>query len=91
MLLERRVFDEAGLLRGASVRPPRPRQGQRARQEPERDGGQQGDDPGDEVAQPPGPHPAGVSGGDGDALCGGGSSRFTSPQRPFFSTCFVKL
>lgn len=79
MLLERRVFDEAGLLWSEPVRPPRPRHGQGTRQEPERDGGQQGDDPGDEVAQPPGSHPAGVCRGDGDALCGS-SGRTMSPQ-----------
>lgn len=42
---------------------------QRARQEPEGDGRQQGDDPGYEVAQPPGPHPASVCRGDADAIC----------------------
>lgn len=76
MLLERRVFR----------RPPWPGQGQGARQEPEGDGGQQGDDPGDEVAQPPGPHPAGVCRGDGDALCGS-SGRLISPQ--FTSVNFI--
>lgn len=72
VLLGRRVFDEARLLGRALLRPPRPGQGQGAGQKPERDGGQQGDDPCDEVAQPPGPHPASVCRGDGDALCVGG-------------------
>lgn len=42
---------------------------QRARKEPKGDGRQQGDDPGYEVAQPPGPHPSSICWGDGDAIC----------------------
>lgn len=42
---------------------------QRTRQKPKGNGRQQGDEPGYEVAQPPGPHPSSVCRGDGDAIC----------------------
>lgn len=92
VFLERRVFDEARLLGGALLRPPRPGQGQGAGQKPERDGSQQGDDPCDEVAQPPGPHPASVCWGDGDALCVGGGQMMRFKSVPTsYRECFIHI
>lgn len=92
MLLERRAFDEARLLGRALLRPPRPGQRQGAGQKPERDGGQQGDDPCDEVAQPPGPHPASVCRGDGDALCVGGGRMMRFKSVPTsYRECFIHI
>lgn len=70
VLQVRGVFDKPDLFRGA------PRvvffhgHGQRLGQEPEGNRGHEGDDAGDDVAQPPGPDPAGVVRGDGHSLCG---------------------
>ena len=69
VLQKRRVFNETCLLRRALLWAPGPRHGQGTGQKPERDGRQEGDDPGYEVAQPPGPHPAGICWGDGDSFC----------------------
>lgn len=71
VLQERRVFNETCLLWCALFWGLRPGHGQGARQKPEWDGSQQGDDPSYEVAQPPGPHPASVCWGDGDTFCVG--------------------
>ena len=73
MLQKRRVFNETCLLWCALLWAPGPRYGQRAGQKPEWNGREQGDDPGYEVAQPPGPHPAGICWGDGDGFCVGGT------------------
>lgn len=62
------VFDETCLLWRALLRAPGPRHGQGAGQKPEWDGREQGDDPSYEVAQPPGPHPAGICWGDCDGF-----------------------
>lgn len=69
MLQKRRVFNETCLLWCALLWAPWPRHGQGTGQKPERDGRQEGDDPGYEIAQPPGPHPAGICWGDGDSFC----------------------
>lgn len=69
MLEKRRVFNESRLLRGALVWALGPRSRQGAGQEPKWDGRQEGNDPSYEVAQPPGPHPAGICWGDGDGFC----------------------
>lgn len=64
------VFDKPDLFRGAPRVVFFHRHGQRLGQEPEGNSGHEGDDAGDDVAQPPGPDPAGVVRGDGHSLCG---------------------
>lgn len=65
----RRVCDDAGLFSCGVPREPEVCwHGQRLGQEPERDGREQGDGSCYDEAQPPGPHPAGISRGDRDAV-----------------------
>lgn len=75
MLQKRRAFNETCLLWCALSWALAPRHGQGAGQKPEWDGREQGDGPSYEVAQPPGPHPAGVCRGYGDSFCVGGYRR----------------
>lgn len=65
------IFQEARLLQGALVASPVLRGWQSPGQEPEGHSGGQGDDPCDQVAQPPGAHPPCITGCDCDGLCEG--------------------
>lgn len=69
MLHGRGIFNKPGLLRRAAGVVFIHRHRQRFGQEPEGDGRHEGDGAGDEVSQPPSPHPAGVARGDGHRLC----------------------
>lgn len=55
-----RVLDEANVVRAAAQVVFHHRNGQRLGQEPERNSRNEGDDAGNDVAEPPGPDPAGV-------------------------------
>lgn len=63
------VFYEPGLFRSATMIMFIYRHGQWFRQEPEGDGGREGDRAGDEVAQPPRAHPAGIARSDRHSFC----------------------
>ena len=69
MLHGRGIFDEPGLLWSAAGVVFIHGYRQRLGQEPERNRGHESDGAGDEVAQPPCPHPAGITGRDGHSLC----------------------
>lgn len=63
------VCDEPGLLWRAAEIVFVHRDGQRFGQEPKGNGRYERDDTGDEVTQPPRPHPAGVVRGDSQSFC----------------------